>query len=130
MSPVTLYLGKLFGIGMLLMCVALAARPKAAIATITSMVGSPGLILVTGIVTMTAGLAAVLGHNLWSGGALPIAVTALAWLTLLKGLALVAAPPSALMAAYRGLHYPQRFGLVMWIGAAIGAAITWLAFTA
>ena len=130
MSPLTLYLGRLFGLSLLLMCAALAARPKTSIAAMTSIAESPGLMLVTGIVTMTAGIAAVLGHNLWSGGALPIAVTVLAWVTLLKGLALIAVPPSGMMAAYRVLHYPARLGAVMWVGAACGAALTFAAFTA
>lgn len=130
MSPLTIYLARLFGIGVVLMCVSLAARPKAAIAAVTSVAESPGLMLVTGIVTMTAGIAVVLRHNVWTGGALPIVVTVLAWVTLLKGLALTALPPSALMAAYRALHYPARLATVMWIGAAAGAALTIAAFSA
>jgi hypothetical protein len=79
---------------------------------------------------MAAGVAAVIGHNVWSGGALPIVVTVIAWVTLLKGLALIAAPPGAMMAAYRVLHYPQRLGFVMGLAAIASAALTWFAFTA
>lgn len=130
MSPLTLYLGKLIGIGLLLMCLSLAARPRSSLTTISSMMNEPGLLLVTGIVTMTAGLALVLGHNLWSGPPLTLAVTIVSWITLLKGLAIVAVPSGQLAAVYRVINYPQTLRLVMIIGAIVGAWMTWAAFTA
>src|SRR5690348_14216277 len=39
-----------------------------------------------------AGTALVIGHNVWSGGVLPVVVTLLGWLTLIKGIALMAMP--------------------------------------
>jgi hypothetical protein len=130
MSPLTLYLAKLFGVFGVLMCAALVARPKASIETLQSMMKSPGLILVTGIVTMAAGAAIVIAHNLWSGGALAIVVTALGWVTLIKGFALLALPPATLGALYRAMHYPQRFRLVMAIALVLSAWLTYAAFTA
>ena len=130
MSPLTLYLARVFGVFGVLMCAGLVARPRASIATIQSMMTNPGLVLVTGIVTMAAGAATVVGHNLWSGGALAIVVTALGWVTLVKGLALVAVPPSVLNAAYRVLHYPQIFRAVMAVALILSAWLTWAAFIA
>ena len=69
----------------------------------------------------------VLGHNVWSGGALPVAVTALGWLTLIKGVALMATPPQRLSAFYRALHYPERFRLFMILALVLSA---WLLLTA
>lgn len=128
MSPLTLYLGKLIGIGLLAMCLSLALRPKASLATISAMMNETGLLLVTGIFTMTAGIALVLGHNLWSGPPLVIAVTIIGWVSLLKGLAIIAVPPARLAAVYRILNYPQTLRLVMFIGALAGAWMTWAAF--
>jgi hypothetical protein len=130
MSPLTVYLARFFGVSLLLLCAALAARPKASIAAATEIAQRPGLLLVTGVFTLAGGVACVLGHNIWSGGVLPIAVTALGWITLLKGLALLVTPPEGLMALYHALHYPQTFRLVMAAGAIAGAALTYLAFTA
>ncbi len=130
MSPLTLYLGKLIGIGLLLMCLALAARPKSSLAAISSMMAEPGLLLVTGIFTAAAGVALVLGHNLWGGPPLVWAVTIVGWMTLLKGLAIVAVPSGRLAAFYKVINYPQRLMWVMGIGAIVGAWMTWAAFTA
>jgi hypothetical protein len=130
MSPLTIFLGRFFGLSLLLMCAALAARPKASIAAATDIAQRPGLLLVTGVFTLAGGVACVLAHNVWSGGILPIAVTALGWVTLLKGLALLAAPSKGLMAVYSALHYPPGFQLAMVLGAIAGAALSYLAFTA
>jgi hypothetical protein len=109
------------------MCGVLMARPKASLQAINAMTESPGLILVTGIFTMIGGVATVVGHTVWSGGALPVAVTLLGWVTLIKGVALIAAPPRALASFYRTLHYPARFRLYM---AAAFVFSAWLSVTA
>ena len=41
---------------------------------------------VLSIIIVAAGLAMVLAHNIWSGGAQAVVVTLVGWLTLIKGL--------------------------------------------
>ena len=118
------------GLFCLLMCLIVAGRPKAALQAINAVAESPGLLLITGASTLAAGVAWVVGHNLWSGGFLPVAVTLLGWLTLIKGAVLIAMPSSGLKSLYRVLHYPQAFRLVMLVGAALGAWLAWTAFRA
>jgi hypothetical protein len=103
-------------------------RPKASLEAIASMQESPGLILVTGILTISGGAATIVGHNVWSGGALPVAVTLLGWVALIKGIAIMAAPPRVLAAFYRALHYPVRFRLYMAVAVAFSAWLTSTAF--
>jgi hypothetical protein len=130
MSPLTLFLAKFLGLFCLLMCGVLVARPKASLEAINAMMESPGLILVTGIFTMAGGAALVVGHNVWSGGALPVAVTLLGWLTLIKGVALMATPPRVLIAVYQALHYPARFRLYMTAALLLSGWLTVTAFLA
>lgn len=129
MSPLTIYLARFLGVACLLLCAALAARPKAALAAIDSIRDQPGLLLVTGILTMAGGAAMVVGHNHWSDGALTIVVTALGWLILIKGFAVMAAPRAVLAVFYRALGYPGRFRLVMAIGFLLSLWLTWAGFT-
>jgi len=63
MSTLAIYLGKAFGVFCLLLFGVLLVRPKAGLDAVRSVTGSPGLLLVTGLVTL--------------GGALPVAVTVL-----------------------------------------------------
>ena len=130
MSPLTIFLGKFLGLSCLLMCGVLVARPKASQAAIASMMESPGLLLVTGILTMGGGVAMVVGHNVWSGGALPVVVTLLGWVTLIKGVVLLATPPRTLGAFYRAMHYPARFRPYMAVAFAFSAWLTVAAFLA
>jgi hypothetical protein len=130
MSPLTLYLGKFFGLSCLLVFAVLAIRPRSSQAAITALVGDPALMLITGIVTTAAGVATVIAHNIWSGGALPVVVTLFGWITLLKGLALMAAPPSWLRGLYRSVYGARRFHLVMAAGTAFSAWLTVIAFRA
>jgi hypothetical protein len=51
-----------------------------------------------------------LGHNVWSGGALPVVVTLVGWVALIKGLLLLFLSPEAAAGLYLGgLHYEQPF---------------------
>jgi len=130
MPSLTVFLGRFIGLSCLLMCAVLVARPRTALEAISSMMESPGLVLVTGIFTMAGGAAMVVGHNVWSGGALPLAVTLLGWLTLIKGIALMAMPPRALTAFYRALNYPAWFRSYMAVALAFSAWLTLAAFLA
>ena len=44
-----------------------------------------------------------LGHNVWSGGALPVVVTLMGWAALLKGVALLLVPSDRMADAYKGI---------------------------
>ncbi len=130
MSPLTLYLARAFGLFCLIMCLILAARPKASIKAMNSIVDSPGTLLTIGVFTLAGGIACVLGHTVWTGGVLPVIVTLLGWVTLVKGVFLLATPPSGLKTLYRVMHYPQTLRLVMAGGAVFGAGLTAAAFLA
>jgi len=130
MSPLTVFLGRFFGLFCLLMCAALFARPKAAIEAINALTNSPGLLLVTGICTLAGGVATVLGHNVWHGGALPVVVTVVGWLTLIKGFALLVTTPESLGRSYRWLHDPRWFRIYMGVVLAFSLWLTVAAFLA
>ncbi len=130
MSSLTIYLGKFFGLSCLLMCGAFAARPRSCQAAIAAMVRDPALMLITGIITTAAGVASVLAHDVWSGGALPVVVTLFGWITLLKGVALVAVPPAWLAWLYRWVYGARRFRFVMAAAALFSAWLTLVAFRA
>ena len=79
---------------------------------------------------MAGGAALVVGHNVCSGGALPVAVTVLRWLTLIKGVALMATPPRALIAFCQALNYPAWFRHSIAVALVFRAWLTVTAFLA
>ena len=130
MTALTIYLARLFGLGMLLMCALFAARPDAILAAIQSMTVNPGLLLMAGLFALVAGVAMVVGHNRWSGGVLTVVVTVLGWLTLIKGVAILAAPSGTLATFYHWMGYPGSFRLVMAVAGLASLWLTWAAYRA
>jgi hypothetical protein len=61
------------------------------------------------LITLGLGLAMVLGHNRWSGGALPILVTLIGWGLLLRGLLLLFLPSAQVLGLVRALQFSTFF---------------------
>jgi hypothetical protein len=53
----------------------MAMNKRAMLAAIDELVRSRGLMLIAGSINLAAGLAIILGHNVWSGGAVSIQFT-------------------------------------------------------
>ena len=100
-------------------------RTRAALDEMTR--GGPWM-LFSGLVAAAAGLAIVLGHNVWTGGALAVVVTLCGWATLLKGVSLLLIPPEQMAAVYKGLGFERLFYVWMGVVLAIGLLITLDAF--
>jgi hypothetical protein len=86
--------------------------------------------LLTSVITLAIGLALVIGHNAWSGGLLPVTVTVVGWLTLIKGLVFLTLPPSQMMKFYETLQYERLFFVYMGVTLALGLYLTIAAFSA
>jgi hypothetical protein len=52
-----------------------------------------------------------LGHNVWSGGALPVLVTVVGWLILAKGILLLFLLPQALTQLFERMQYGEHMYL-------------------
>ncbi len=95
MSQRTLFLGRLIGLYCILIALAMFTHKPAMVETVTAFFHDPPLLFVTGVVVVAAGLALILGHNVWSGGALPVVVTLIGWMALTKGLLILFLSPQA-----------------------------------
>jgi len=109
MSPLTTFLSRLIGLFSILISLSMVAHRHATVETVTALVHNPPLLLIVGMIGLIAGLAIVLGHNVWSGGVLPVIVTLVGWLILTRGLLLLFLPPEAAVALFGRLHYEQCF---------------------
>ena len=109
MSTRTTFIAKLVGFYLLFFGIYLLTQPHSSISTLTDLVQRPSSLLICAVLAMTAGLAIVLNHNVWRGGALPILVTLIGWLALAKGLILLLLPPAAQLSYWQALRFPQLF---------------------
>jgi hypothetical protein len=101
----TLYLARLIGLSAVLLVAALLVRGNA---LIMATVADGPVMLVYAIFSLAAGLAIILGHNVWSGGKLPVIVTLVGWLIFAKGLVLLLVTPETLTPLLERMqqHYP------------------------
>jgi hypothetical protein len=130
MAPLTLFLGKLIGLFCVIFALAMLAHKESAIATLKSVLQSPPLLLIVEIIGLAAGLAMVLGHNVWSGGALPVVVTLLGWIMLVRGTALLALPSDAALKFFQAARYEQLFHLYMGGTLLLGLYLAYASFSA
>ena len=128
MSPTTIFLGRLFGLYLVAISVGMLANRRRTLATLDEMARSGPWMLFSGVVATAAGLAVVLGHNVWSGGALPVVVTLVGWAALLKGVTLLLIPGEGIAAAYKGIGFERYFFAWMVVVLAIGLWVTTMAF--
>ena len=129
MSARTLFLSRLIGLYCVVMAVSMFVRGRAFADAVMLLLNDPPLMLFVGIVTAAAGLAMVLAHNRWSGGALTVVVTVLGWTSLIKGmLLLLLAPEAEASMILRGLHYRELYYLYAAICLALGMYLAYGGF--
>jgi hypothetical protein len=130
MSARTIFLSKLIGLYCLLAGAAMMARKQATVAAVTSMIHDAPLMMVLGMLLVVGGLATVLTHNVWSGGAAPVIATLIGWAALLKGVLFLFLPTEAAAGFYlHTLRYEQRLHLYMAPSLILGAYLTYAGFT-
>ena len=126
MSQLTVYLARFIGLFTVLLVVGLLVRGSA---TVGAAVADPPVMLTYAIISLAAGLAMILGHNVWSGGALPVVVTVVGWLILAKGLVLLLITPEAMKQLFGGMHYGEHYYLYLLPALVIGLYLTFAGFT-
>jgi hypothetical protein len=128
MSPRTVFLSKLVGLYCLLLGLSMLVHKDATVAAVNSLLANPGVLLLGGLIGITIGLAIVLGHNVWSGGAPAIIVTLFGWIALIKGLIVLFLPPQAAAGYFAALHYEQLLYLYAALMVILGAYLAYAGF--
>jgi hypothetical protein len=127
----TIFLSRLIGLYCILVVLSMLIHRQAKMEYLVGVLQNPPLILVLGVITLAAGLAMVLAHNIWSKGALAVVVTLVGWLTLLKGLFFLLLPPEIeAECLLRCLHHSHLFSVCMAPSLIIGIYLTYGGFTA
>ena len=129
MSPRTLFLSRLIGLYCILFALYMITCRRATVETVTALLQNRPMMLILGVITLAAGLAMVLAHNIWSGGALVVVVTLVGWITLIKSLLFLFLPPEMEAGLFlRQLHYQQLFYLYGAFSLVLGVYLTYGGF--
>ena len=129
MSSRTIYLSRLIGLYCILVIPSLIIRKQATVFAVEAMLRNPSMMLMLGIIAVAAGLAMVLAHNIWRGGAMPVVVTLVGWLALIKGLLFLFLPADSVAEILMcWLRHPQLFYVSMAPSLLIGIYLTYCGF--
>jgi hypothetical protein len=128
MSPRSVFLSRLLGLFALLVSLSMLVQKDATVETATMIVHDRPLLMVVGMITLIGGLAMVLGHNVWSGGALPVIVTLFGWSILIRGSLVLSLSPQAMASFFDMLHLGQLFYLYVAINLVLGLYLTYGGF--
>jgi hypothetical protein len=126
MSGLTIFLARFVGLLAVLLAAIALARGNA---EVKIMVAKGPVLFVLALIGLAAGLAMILGHNVWSGGVLPVAVTVVGWLIFAKGLLLFFLKSAAVTAVLGSMQYGGHSILYTVPALAIGLSLSWAGFT-
>lgn len=87
----TMYLAKLIGPVMLTLGLFVVFNPTRVSRMGREVLASDALLLIAGVITLPAGLAIVLSHNIWVAG-WPVLITVMGWIMIVAGLARILLP--------------------------------------
>src|ERR1035441_6931098 len=127
MSRLTVFLARSIGLFSILLVVAFLVRGSTIIETTAA---DGPVMLAYAIISLAMGIAMILGHNVWSGGVLPVVVTLVGWLILAKGLLLMFLTPEALTQFFERTYYGEHIYLYVAPSLVIGLYLTWAGFAA
>jgi hypothetical protein len=121
-------LAKFMGLSVLLVAIGMISNKSAAVQTMNALFSDAPLMWITGVFTMMLGVAIVVAHNRWSGGALPVLVTLYGWIALLKGLSFVWLPPPTQAQLYQAMHFEQYFYAWLLVPLILGGYLVYSGF--
>jgi hypothetical protein len=129
MSLLTIFLAKLLGLYCIIVALAVMTRKQSTVATLKALIANPPLLLLVEVLGLAGGLAMIIGHNIWSGGALPVVVTLVGWLMAIRGAGLLALSPNATMKLFEALRYEQLFYFYMGATLLLGLYLIYAGFS-
>jgi predicted ABC-type sugar transport system permease subunit len=129
MPRLTIYLARFIGLFLLIVSVSMVLDRDSIIEMATALIDDRALLLIVGLIALGIGLAIVVGHNVWSGGLMPILITLFGWSQLLRGLALLLLPAETQVAFFQVMRLEDFFYIYAGIPLVIGAYLTYAGFT-
>ena len=130
MKPLTVYLGRLLGLFTLVVSFWLLVERQNAVSTIPALLGNRPAMVIFAIIALGGGLAIVLAHNIWTGGALPILVTLIGLIMLIRGVLFLFLPPEATLGVLAAMQFGRFFYVYLAIPFVLGIYLTYLGFAA
>jgi hypothetical protein len=116
----TIYLSRLLGYYSILVSLSMIVHKQATVALFSRLSNHAGAPFAIGLIAIAVGLAMILAHNVWSGGALPVVVTLIGWWSLIKGLLCLFLPAGVIAGLLGGPCFERYFYAVPVVTLVVG----------
>jgi hypothetical protein len=128
MRPLTVFLSRLLGLLILALSLAMALHRQSFAETAETLIADRPLLLIIGMAALVAGLAMTLSHDGWAGGPLPVIVTLIGWITLIRGLVVLLLPHEALLSLFKMFQLEKHFYVYVATSSILGLYLTFMGF--
>ena len=128
MSPLTIFLSRLIGLFAVLVSLSLLMARKSGVEAVDALIHDRPLVLTIGMIVLLGGLAMVLSHNIWSGGAPPVVVTLFGWIILIRGVLILFLSPDAMVSLFEVFRFEEFFYVYAAIPLILGLYLTYAGF--
>ena len=126
----TIFLAKLIGLFCLIAGLSMLAQMDGTIAAVEALAEDRPMLLVTGLASLLAGLAIVIAHNRWSGGILPVTITLVGWIVVLRAMILLFLSRDLTVRLLELMRFEDMFVYYVAIPIGLGVYLTVAAFMA
>ena len=122
---ISIFLAQFFGWYMIIIGIIILVRRRAFLEELLKEIEDKGFLLLSGYLTLFLGLGMVILHNIWIGD-WRVIITILGWLTLLKGILLIAFSKEYLKFVLPFTKNPGLIRMLTFIIIPLGAGLIWL----
>lgn len=129
MLPRTIFLSRMIGLFTLILGLAEVMHKAAIVSIADELIDTPALLLISGMFTLLAGLAMVLTHNIWTGGATPVVVTVVGWVLMVRGIVFVAISPNVAAEMLERMHFADYYYYYVSMSLFLGLFLTFSGFS-
>jgi hypothetical protein len=130
MTRQTRFLARLFGLFTIVASIWLLLDQADMRATVDALVRDRAATLLLSFMCLAAGLATVVGHQVWTGGIAPVLVTLFGWVLLVRGALLLLLPARLLDDVADAVLVPVWFHLAGVAALCLGLYLTYAGFRA
>ncbi len=130
MSPRTVFLARLIGPFAILLSLSELVHKQQTVETAAALVRDRPLLLMIAMMGLLAGLAMVLAHNVWSGGALPVVITLFGWILLIRGAVMLFLSPEAVAGMLDFFRFEQLLYFYAGVTLLLGLYLAYAGFRA
>jgi hypothetical protein len=125
---VTVFLARFLGLFLIIESLSMLTQKPAMLELITRLIQDRPLLFIVEVLGVLGGLAMVLGHTVWSGGLLPVVVTLIGWVALIRSVVLLFISPEAVQNFVTAIRFEQNYYLFVGISLLLGLYLTYAGF--